>query len=335
MISADIKYDESSMILTIGNEKISLQSFIAKCAESFSNPEPVTLKNKELIRIRDLFVEGGIKALFNPGYPEHWIQFGITLGENKYIKTLFQQLYELVFEFINKDSIDNFFYMYKLPGLRIRFQIKPVNKLEIMDAISTHLKKWVSKKYIVDFVPGIYEPESHLFGGELSMPYVHKLFTADSLAFLKYRTLVLNRKITDQEWLLSLTLLKHFFSQLGISGWEDIDVWDRVRKKTFRSVPDEMIRLPDFQTAASEIKSHWEQIDLVTSTFSQATKKIVEEYTSYMEPVIVTWKKNYFETTNAYIGIREAAAFFTIFHWNRAGISFARQCIITEALAMR
>jgi hypothetical protein len=33
------------------------------------------------------------------------------------------------------------------------------------------------------------------------------------------------------------------------------------------------------------------------------------------------------------VGPREAAAYYVVFHWNRAKLSFGRQALITEALA--
>jgi len=68
---------------------------------------------------------------------------------------------------------------------------------------------------------------------------------------------------------------------------------------------------------------------------SPRARELVSRYRQSLGAETARWCTDYFWTPEASIGPREAAAFFTIFHWNRAGLSIMRQSLLTEALASR
>jgi thiopeptide-type bacteriocin biosynthesis protein len=307
--------------------------FLSKCAESLNSSEEVSDLDEHFIDARDRFVAGGLNALRRHPGAGHWLQYGLTFSNEK-LQRLYKHLYVMVNQLVKENSIGNFFYMHKPPGLRIRFYLTQPNN-DQQQVIERMLRNWVDQKIIEGFRPGVYEAEAHLFGGEESMNYVHSLFTIDSLTLLNYQLIPQNRKRRTPDWLLSLVMLHDLFSELGISGWEHIDVWERIREKMFRTIPPSLFETPDFQELVKEIHHKWKNRQQLFQELSPALKKIAGDFKTKIAPVVAVWRSHYFETSRAYIGVREAAAFFTIFHWNRAGISFPRQSIITEALAAR
>src|SRR6185503_871617 len=64
-------------------------------------------------------------------------------------------------------------------------------------------------------------------------------------------------------WLLSLAMSRQLFHALGIDDWEDLDVWDRVRRRTGRSLPGELTAdaglTDDLTEVAREIRAYWTQ----------------------------------------------------------------------------
>jgi hypothetical protein len=72
-------------------------------------------------------------------------------------------------------------------------------------------------------LPGGYEPERHLFG-------------ADSGAWPAFH----RPDPRPPAWAYPLALLRHVLDGLGVFGWENLDVWDRILRRTGRTVPDGM-----------------------------------------------------------------------------------------------
>ncbi|MFE1449808.1 lantibiotic dehydratase C-terminal domain-containing protein [Streptomyces olivaceoviridis] len=113
--------------------------------------------------------------------------------------------------------------MHKPPGLRARFRAaEPSGAEDLRAALLRRLDpgrqgghSWARP------VPGVYEPETYLFGGPRSMPWAHALFTADSRTWLDVHTAVAGAP-APPGWRVSLTLLHAVFDGLGIVGWEHV-----------------------------------------------------------------------------------------------------------------
>jgi thiopeptide-type bacteriocin biosynthesis protein len=194
---------------------------------------------------------------------------------------------------------------------------------------------WQSEGLFDGIVPGIYEPETYLFGGPVSMRSVHELFTIDSLAWLDYYVAASKEEVgAASAWALSLVMLRALFTGLGITDWEDLDVWDRLRQRAGRSIPSEVLQV-EFASAAAEIRFRWLNPQSILEELSPQLKNIAERYRKSLIDITDRWHSDYFATDAAYIGPRAGAALFTIFHWNRATLSPARQALLVEALLTR
>lgn len=323
--------------LFVDNLNISLKDFLLYCVHSFDDESEPSPEKDKLNSLRDVFLQAGISALTSNDVNSNWVQVGLEFGNESPSNLIYSRTLSLVQELIAKQTICNFFFMHKPPGLRLRFELPhETNRHDVTEDIYQKVDFWRVEGVIDRFIPGVYEPESHLFGGPASMQSVHQLFTIDSLAWLSFHTRCdSDTHVADPSWALSLIMLRALFTSLGIKDWEDLDVWDRIHRKTGRQLPVDAMKQPRVRNALTEIQARWSHPELGLKELSADAKQIAQNFENKIAPVTYEWRKSYFDTAQAYIGPREAMTFFTIFHWNRAGISFMRQALLTQALWAR
>jgi thiopeptide-type bacteriocin biosynthesis protein len=307
--------------INVGGNPTGLADFMAACTASLRGE--LTVEPAGFAELRDTFVAAGLAALHAVPSGPAWIQFGLSfsLKEPKGVHAL---LAGLAREWVARPQVTNFFFMHKPPGIRLRFECDPADRLELAAQLREILTGWRAAGAIRDFTAGVYEPEAHLFGGPVSMHSVHRLFTADSLAWLGYHT----SGNPDPAWALSLIMIRSLMRALGVAGWEDRDVWDRVRRQAFRQLPE---FTPGFAGAAHALREAWSAG--ATALLSPSLAELTAEHAAAIRPVADSWRTDYFESGHAYVGPREAIAYYIVFHWNRAALPMTRQALIAEALA--
>ncbi len=284
-----------------------------------------------------IFSEAGTAALEAFDSEPSWIQVGLDTNGVRQLPCLYKLVGSIARELLRNREISNFFFMHKPPGIRLRFQ--PVDQAAYDTVITNLYRKlaqWEAQGLLNRIVAGIYEPESYLFGGADSMRNVHALFTADSLAWLEYHALAHpDLQSAGPAWRLSLAMLRTVFSGLGISEWEDLCVWERVRDRTGRRVPAQVSSLAEFKEIAAEIRAFWTNIVSPPDESFEKALNIAQAFEKNSVENLFAWQRNYFMTRSARIGPRAAAALVAIFHWNRAGLSLAQQALLTESLLTR
>jgi thiopeptide-type bacteriocin biosynthesis protein len=285
-----------------------------------------------------LLLTGGIEALKRSAGSNGWVQVGLECGPTGAKAGLYALVAALVRRLLDAGAIRNFFFMHKPLGLRLRFEAGEADAAWLHAQVKAALTHWRREGWITGFAPGIYEPETHLFGGPHAMRFVHQAFTADALAWLDYHALAPSAPGTPAAapaWAVSLLLLRTLFSGLQITDWEDIDVWDRVVRRAGRRLPAAARSQADVAAAVAQIRTFWLQPDLLWSELSAPVQAIVERNRTAVGAVTQRWWSDYFTAADAAIGPRAAAALLTIFHWNRAGLPPLRQALLAEALAER
>lgn len=271
------------------------------------------LRRLTAARLR-IFVDAGFAALARTSLDGVWVQVGLEPARHR-----LPDLYASIAEFALSLRPLDFFFMHKPPGLRLRFLL-PVDTP--CTTVREQAAAWRSQGLITTVLPGVYEPEQHLFGGPDSMRHVHRLFTVDSQAWLAFHTASGDN---GPAWAYSLSLLRHVLDGLGIAGWEDLDVWDRIARQTGRVLPAGLT--PQKTNAvAGAFRAAWAQ---------PGTIGLAQVWGPPLREAAQQWQRGYFGTDNAIIGPREGAAFATIFHWNRGGLSPAVQSMLTSALGDR
>ncbi|MDH3598753.1 MAG: thiopeptide-type bacteriocin biosynthesis protein [Candidatus Tectomicrobia bacterium] len=324
----------SSYQVVAGKVCLSLADFLVYCANSLGKPHAPLSESQALISVRDAFLDAGLNALKSATCSSSWVQVGLEVGREVPYIELYRRVACTARELLEDSSASNFFFMHKPPGMRVRFETTVAGRHRLKEALYQRLSVWQSEGVVEHVVPGVYEPEYHLFGGPVSMLSVHELFTIDSLTWLDFHVLTASEE-SGPTWALSLVMLRALFTGLHITDWEDLDVWDRIRRKTGRRLPGEALAQAEFATVAADIQSQWFRHQALLDELSPQGQRIAQSYQQAADPVTARWRSEYFTTRQAYIGPREAAAFFTIFHWNRAALPLTRQALLTEALAAR
>jgi thiopeptide-type bacteriocin biosynthesis protein len=315
----------------------SLAEFLALCAHSLSGGPELS---DALCDARDAFIRGGLDALAArrslAGHP--WLQIGIRPHTNPATRAdLCRQLASLARNVLSNSLADDFFFMNKPPGMRLRFQAAArTDAARLAAVVGTEIMRWRAEGLIDHVEHGVYEPESQLFGGPRSMSFVHALFTVDSLMWLDYHACRADEgDAISPAWLVSLAALQAVFAGLEIVGWEDIGVWESVREVAGRRLRQDKTSLPLFPEVSSELRDAWSRRDALAGELRPAVRAIVAEYDSALLEGAARWRSGYFCRPGASLGARAAAAFFVIFHWNRGGLSSSEQALLAESLSER
>ncbi|MDN3297554.1 thiopeptide-type bacteriocin biosynthesis protein [Streptomyces ficellus] len=291
---------------------------------------PMVAEGSAYEAARHTFLAAGLRALRDDLPETGWVQLNLAPWQGAW-PALYRRLTEAAHELTGSGLARDFFFMHKPPGLRVRFHAaRPADAGTLRDELVRRFDQgdgaWTRPTV------GVYEPETYLFGGPRSMPLVHALFTADSLAWLDHHT-AQDRGTLPADWRVSLTLLRALLDGLGIVGWEHRGVWQVVREDTGRRLV-EGLRGPSRQRAATGIRAYWdlsceEQLDALP----EAWRGRLRAHQDAVHRAATRWRTGYFEAGDAVVGPRRAAAHYAIFHWNRARFSLARQSLLTEALA--
>jgi thiopeptide-type bacteriocin biosynthesis protein len=184
----------------------------------------------------------------------------------------------------------------------------------------------------------VYEPETYLFGGPASMRSVHRVFTADSLAWLDYHRPRLaaghgRAQPPGPAWAMSLLLVQTLFATLQIVGWEDLGVWERVRR--YRPLAPAAAADPRLTRLAAALRAVWPSRTALAAKLSPEAVELAEDYRHIVRTEGERWFRDYFESGSAAMGPRAVASYMILFHWNRANLPAWRQALIAEALLVR
>ncbi|WP_405803217.1 thiopeptide-type bacteriocin biosynthesis protein [Streptomyces sp. NBC_01187] len=293
-------------------------------------------------RLRDarargrLFLAGGLAAVRDTGRSAAWVQLNLRLESGAGARHfLYGELSATAREFLGAERARNFFFMHKEPGIRVRFEA-PAGEVEPLR--SGLVRRFARCEGLSEApVCVVYEPEHYLFGGHASMTYVHDLFTLDSLAWLDHHLHHPGREGQLTGWRHSMLMLREVFTGLGIVGWEHRGVWEAVRAQAGRGVRSAAVGTADRATrqrAAQGIVAHWRTTrEDALKGFPSERRAALARHAEAALLAADSWRTGYFEAGEATVGPRVAAAYFTVFHWNRGLVSLARQSLLTDALA--
>jgi thiopeptide-type bacteriocin biosynthesis protein len=329
------KSDILSHNVVVGTVEMSLADFLSLCIAHDIQQIPLGLTYVDLCAARDRFLEAGVSALEGHASSDKWVQLELDFDSDCVSHEVYRRVALIAQEMLQKGCIDAFFFMHKPPGMRVRFETNQIGRDELAGKLWDQFTTIKNEGLVKHIVPGVYEPETHLFGGVASMRSVHELFTIDSLAWLEYHALGISQAEAGAVWVLSLAMLRALFNGLRIADWEDLDIWDRLRRKTGRLLAADIIAESQFAEVAAAIRAYWLNPHSLLDALPDAVRIILTVYSEALGPVVERWYKGYFATRNAHVGPRAAAALCVMFHWNRAALSLTRQALIVEALAAR
>ncbi|QEU96569.1 thiopeptide-type bacteriocin biosynthesis protein [Streptomyces kanamyceticus] len=279
-------------------------------------------------------------------HPGAWLHFGVAPARRGQ-RELYAELHDLSRELLADGRAQEFFFLHKHPGLRVRWQTARPHRPDVEGLLRQRLVAWQQEGLIEAWHAGVYEPEEYLFGGPVSMRSVHRVFTADSLAWLGFHSEPHDGPAGRKDagvrpaWAMSLLMVRALLDALEVLGWEDLDVWDRLRRQTGRRYAADLRAAGTAGPAAqvgrieAALRAAWADLESLAAALPEAVRRHAEEFRVSVALAGERWLRSYFTAGDALIGPREAAAFAIVFHWNRAGLSVLRQALIAEALTAR
>ncbi|KOV68759.1 thiopeptide-type bacteriocin biosynthesis protein [Streptomyces sp. MMG1121] len=288
---------------------------------------PVVPEGPAYAAARRTFLTAGLSAL-RVGVPQTgWIQVNLAPGPSAWQRT-YRCIADTARDLIASGTVGSFFFMHKSPGLRVRFEAREPGHVVLREELTRRFHELDGQT--APPVCGVYEPETYLFGGPRSMRLVHELFTADSLAWLDHHTTT--GPVTFADWRLSLALLGELLDGLGIVGWEHRGVWEVVRDDTGRRLGTGLDE--DARRAAAAILDVWRTGPrALLDPLPDARRSVAGAHADAVRRSAERWRTGYFESGDAVVGPRRAAAYYVVFHWNRGRLTLARQSLLTHALA--
>lgn len=262
------------------------------------------------------------RSLIAPG--DDWRQLNICFGDWTTAETTAATHLAPVLRQAHTDGlITAWFFVRKSPCWRLRYQSNgdPAKSANHLDHALDLLEE---QGRITGTTTGIYEPETHAFGGPDGMAVAHCLFHADSrhlLAHVAHSDRPRHR--SELAILLSVALLRG----AGLDWYEQGDVWARVAEH----------RAAEPARASPADRS---------DALEPSLRRLLTVDTSLLiadgAPLnhIANWSAAFTDTGNRitalatagrlHRGVRAVLAHHIIFTWNRHGLSFAAQAALAH-----
>lgn len=316
--------------LHIGSSQVVMSNFLRFCLSH--DPSSLELQDSlspEVLRKR--FINAGRIALEALTESEGWTQINISLPAGPSPR-LYSQISSLFETALAGGTAINAFFVHKPPGMRVRVQAAGKDCSTLAETLQAAGERFRQQNLVTDFWPEIYEPETALFGGAVSMGFVHKLFTIDTRFWLAQHA----RGASAMENMVAAMLLfRSFLASFGIVDWEDLGVWEKVRDRTGRAIGNGEATLRIISTVGTQIVHLWNTPSDATASLSAATREAMEQAIRGIGEVGAAWRNTSFHVAAPGLSHRAAAALYAIFLFNRAGLSIERQMILAETLAAR
>jgi thiopeptide-type bacteriocin biosynthesis protein len=125
--------------------------------------------------------------------------------------------------------LDQFFFVRKPPGLRLRFRSKN-SQADFLNALDVWLGLMVQKNRVVHFQSVTYESEVRRFGGNEGMAIAHQHWSDDTETILDYECIPSGSRGTIPRTALWVTLVNHLFRETLDDSAEIWDVWCRLNE---------------------------------------------------------------------------------------------------------
>lgn len=173
--------------------------------------------------------------------------------------------------------------------------------------------------HLTAVIPGIYEPESHAFGGTAAMAAAHQLWHQDSRHLLAHAGI--GEPTRHRE--LSIILCAALMRAAGLDRYEQGDVWARVAEH----------RDPPHHPLVNELQRPMQRlltVDPASLTRPGAPLATARTWIDAYTTAGATLQCLHY-TGQLRRGIREILTHHVIFAWNRRGISGSHQAAMATA----
>jgi thiopeptide-type bacteriocin biosynthesis protein len=262
------------------------------------------------------FIAAGLAEIRKTMQAQIWTQVNLTLAprEQCYETLVCGPLTTTVKSWLAVGFIKDFFFMHKLPGLRLRFRSE---QSSIISAVIQLMDQLIDNNTAMNYTFGTYEPEQYLFGGPVGMDFAHSFFTADSLLVLDHFKRCVTGDALLPSPLVSLIMLDRMLVILTGDPWEAWDVWMKVYNLR-----------GGIEATSSSLDNAGNILDLAGYAVPISVAEILVPGLGAFEDRIVAISQRMQQaliTGQLMYGIRQILPFWVAFHWNRMGFGLEMQ----------
>lgn len=284
----------------------------------------------QVATLREAFVAAGAAHVRQLATPTCWLQVGVSFHDATSARRFIAlpALHQTIDRWLQEEYLEQFFFMRKAPGLRLRFAL-PHGTSE--SPIVEQLDQWRTIGVLQRYQFGLYDPETHQFGGPAGLDAIHRHATVDSLAYLQFADLHARGNATVDPLLFSLIVLHDLIGRVAEDPWEQWDVWCELRL-TGRLVP------PDGELGAllaEELADNRELLEAVLlhredvlDELTPSERALVRAMASANATLVADWNAAIASRTLS-CPPRKILPFLIIFHWNRVGLDLGEQMALT------
>lgn len=185
--------------------------------------------------------------------------------------------------------------------------------------LTTELERLTHRRHIHAAVPGIYEPETHAFGGTKAMDIAHQLWHHDSCHLLTRNS----GQASGRQRQLSIMLSAVMMRASGLDWYEQGDVWARVadHRDSPRPALIDSLRNAVGRLLTVDPASLTRQAALLADCHT-----LFEAYACAGDAL-----RQLNQTGQLHRGLRATLAHHVIFGWNRRGIPGLQQAALATA----
>jgi thiopeptide-type bacteriocin biosynthesis protein len=285
----------------------------------------------ELAGARELFLCGGAEALERCANPGRWLQIGVRFDTDSQREAFLDAaLAKTVQRWRHEGLVDDFFFMNKPPGIRLRFSGYRV-EARLRPRVFKLLDARQRDGRLRDYELGAYDGETYQFGGSAGLALFHRFSTIDCLAILRLTALARQTRSEARLACISLLCLNHLIRQFASGEWELWDVWCNMRlaERTLVFAPGERADADALFEAQRPLLSVivFDPVGALAS-LTKAERRLVsgyqEQVTKWSEDVRAAIRRG-----ELLYGMRTILPFYVIFHWNRLGVDWNTQSWLT------
>ncbi|KKD07600.1 MULTISPECIES: lantibiotic dehydratase C-terminal domain-containing protein [unclassified Streptomyces] len=268
-----------------------------------------------------------------------WVDIGLILTDYPPATHVYEQLLHETELLHGTGHASACFFIHKPPGLRWRLSAMADMPLsELREAAVAAAARVVGPDRVRS---AVYEPQEVLFGGSRSMHFVHRTWSADSRLWMRWHAARGGRATSGERWELSFRVLARVYAALGVVGWEDREVWDRVCRDTGRRLTEHAWARPEVVSLARALQERWGDAWGTPARGPGPERdglraSLVDEFARTGDDLFRAWHRECLSLPRTHhpLSPRQAAAYWTVFHWNRAGFSAGQQALTAEALSV-
>jgi thiopeptide-type bacteriocin biosynthesis protein len=276
-------------------------------------------------RLREAFLAAGT-AHIQQLLSETWLQAGLSFRDAEQQQRLLAS--GSLPELVEHSQARAFFFMRKPPGMRLRFLLPQQEQVQPIVSWLEHAR---DEGLFEQFEYGIYDPETHQFGGPRGLDIFHGFSTCDSLSVLKFEALEAAGRASIDRRVLSLLVLNDLVARVAEDPWEQWDVWSEMELTGRRVDPDSEVA----QQLRQDLDSNRELLRSLLFSREEVLAELLPEERALVDGYaqanveVARALREAARARELSCGPRKILPFFVIFHWNRLGLELDEQVALT------